>query len=78
MRCADCENGIRRPERRAQVAERAGALVFGVPVEVCESCGVVWLDMATAKRLDQVFNQMLLSDLEVATRHFDAPQPDAA
>jgi YgiT-type zinc finger domain-containing protein len=79
-RCENCDNGGRRPERRARVAERGGrtALVLGVPVEVCEACGQVWLSFDVAKRLDEMFTAMLTSDLEVATRHFEAPQPNAA
>ncbi|WP_298988743.1 YgiT-type zinc finger protein [uncultured Pseudokineococcus sp.] len=80
MRCEHCDNGERRPVRRAQVAEKDGrtALVLGVPVEVCDACGQVWLSMKTAKRLDAMFTRMLASDLEVATRHFDTEQPRAA
>ncbi|MGH3698340.1 MAG: YgiT-type zinc finger protein [Pseudonocardiaceae bacterium] len=45
MRCDHCDNGERRPARRARLAERDGrtALVLGVPVEVCPACGQVWL-----------------------------------
>ncbi len=53
MRCEECENGERHPARRARLAERDGrtALVLGVPVEICPSCGRVWLTMEVAKRL---------------------------
>jgi YgiT-type zinc finger domain-containing protein len=79
-RCENCDNGRRRPERRARVAERDGrtALVLGVPVETCDACGQVWLSLDVAKRLDEMFSGMLASDLELATRHFEAPQPNAA
>jgi YgiT-type zinc finger domain-containing protein len=79
-RCEQCDNGERRPERRARVAEREGrtALVLDVPVEVCSSCGQVWLTMETAKRLDAMFEDMLASDLEIATRHFEGQRPHAA
>lgn len=79
-RCEACDNGVRRLGRRARVAERDGrtALVLGVPVEVCEACGEVWLTMEVAKRLDELFTAMLASDLEVATRHCDPAQPAAA
>ena len=65
---------------RARVAEKDGrtALVLGVPVEICDSCGQVWLTMEVAKRLDALFTQMLASDIEVATRHFEAPTTTAA
>jgi YgiT-type zinc finger domain-containing protein len=80
MRCENCDNGRRRSQRRARVAERDGrtALVLGVPVEVCDACGQVWLSLEVAKRLDAMFSAMLASDLEVATRHYEAPQPNAA
>lgn len=80
MRCDSCDNGERQPDRRAKVAEKNGrvALVLGVPVEVCEACGEVWLDMEVAKRLDELFRRMLSSDLEVATRHYDAALATAA
>ncbi len=80
MRCDECDNGERHRERRARVAEREGrtALVLEVPVEVCDSCAQVWLTMETAKRLDAMFRDMLSTDLEIVTRHFDTGQPDAA
>lgn len=80
MRCESCDNGERRADRRAKVAEKDGraALVLGVPVEVCEACGEVWLSMEVAKRLDELFRRMLSSDLEVATRHYDAALATAA
>lgn len=79
-RCEQCENGERRPDRRARVAEKEGrtALVLDVPVEVCDACGQVWLRMDVAKKLDRMFAEMLASDLEVATRHFEGSQPHAA
>jgi len=78
--CEECGNGRRRAAVRARVAEKEGrtALVLGVPVEVCDSCGQVWLTMVVAKRLDALFTQMLASDVEVATRHFEAPNTTAA
>ncbi len=80
MRCEQCDNGQRRPTRRARVAEKKGrtALVLGVPVEECDACGQVRLTMDVAKRLDAMFTDMLSSDLEVATRHFESPEHTAA
>jgi hypothetical protein len=54
------------------------ALVLGVPVEVCDACGQIWSSLEVAKRLDAMLSAMLASDLEVATRHYEAPQPSAA
>ncbi|MGI8537242.1 MAG: YgiT-type zinc finger protein [Mycobacteriales bacterium] len=78
--CADCGNGQRRAERRAKVAELDGrtALVLGVPVEVCDACGRVWLSFEIATRLDDMFTSMLGSEIELATRHFDTSCSSAA
>lgn len=72
-RCERCDQGDRRPERRARLAERDSrtALVLNVPVEVCPSCGQVWLAMPTAKRLDALFDQLLASGAESAQIHWD-------
>ena len=40
-------------------------------MEECSSCGDPWLRWDIAARLDQLFEEMLASDIEVATRHFD-------
>lgn len=73
MRRDNCE---RRPARRARLAERDGrpALVLGVPVEVCPSCGQVWLTMEVAKRLDILFDHLLASGAESAQIHWEQPQ----
>lgn len=78
MRCEQCDNGDRRPERRARMAEREGrtAVVLDVPVEVCPACGQVWLTMDIAKRLDVVFDQLLDSGAESSQIHWD--QAEAA
>lgn len=71
-RCGRCDQGDRRSERRAHLAERNGrtALVLDVPVEVCPACGQVWLAMPVAKRLDQLFDQLLASGAESAQRRW--------
>jgi hypothetical protein len=63
---------------RAKLAERDGkvAVVLGVPMEECPACGERWLSFDTAGRLDELLRSMLAGDVEVATRHFTAP--DAA
>jgi len=78
MRCQQCDNGDRRPERRARMAERHGrtAVVLDVPVELCPACGQVWLTMDVAKRLDVVFDQLLDSGAESSQIHWD--QAEAA
>jgi YgiT-type zinc finger domain-containing protein len=78
QRCENCENGDRRPERRARMAERDGrtAVVLDVPVEVCPACGQVWLTMEVAKQLDVVFDQLLDSGAETSQIHWS--QAEAA
>jgi len=73
MRCEQCDNGERRPERRARMAERDGrtAVVLDVPVEVCSACEQVWLTMDVAKRLDALFDQLLDSGAESSQIHWD-------
>ncbi|CAN5893157.1 hypothetical protein BH23ACT10_BH23ACT10_21630 [soil metagenome] len=58
---------------RARLTERDGqtALVLNVPVEVCPSCGQVWLSMPVAKHLDELFNRLLGSGAETAQIHWD-------
>ena len=75
-RCGRCDQGDRKPERRARLAEREGrtALVLDVPVEVCPACGQVWLSMAVAKRLDGLFDQLLASGAETAQMHWEGVQ----
>lgn len=73
IRCERCDQGERRPEQRARLAERDGrtALVLSVPVEVCQACGQVWLTMPVAKRLDGLFDKLLASGAETAQVHWD-------
>ena len=72
MRCDHCDQADRHPVRRAKLAERDHkvAVVLDVPMEECPSCGDRWLRWEIAARLDELFNGMLASDIEVATRHF--------
>jgi YgiT-type zinc finger domain-containing protein len=71
-RCERCDQGDRRPERRARLAEHDGrtALVLDLPVEVCPACGQVWLSMPVAKRLDELFTLLLASGAESAQMHW--------
>ncbi len=75
-RCERCDQGERQADRRARLAEREGrtALVLDVPVEVCPSCGQVWLTMPVAKRLDLLFDQLLASGAESAQLHWEGAQ----
>lgn len=80
MRCEVCDQGDRLPVRRAKLAEHAGrvAVVFGVPMEECPACGERWLDFDVARRLNEIMTAMLVTDAEIVTRHFDAPDQTAA
>lgn len=80
MRCERCDQGERRPVTRAKLAERDGrvAVVLGVPMEECPACSDRWLAWDVARRLDVLLNEMLASDVEVATRHYSATDIPAA
>ncbi len=54
------------------MAERRWCSAF--PVEVCPSCGQVWLSMDVAKRLDIVFDRLLASGAESAQVHWEQPR----
>jgi len=73
MRCERCDQADRQPVRRAKLAQRDHkvAVVLDVPMEECPSCGDQRLRWEVAARLDELFGEMLASDIEVATRHFD-------
>ena len=73
MRCERCDQGDRRSQRRARLAEEDGrtAVVLDVPVEVCPACGQIWLSMPVAKRLDEMFTRLLASGAEASTVHWD-------
>ena len=74
MRCERCDQGERTPVLRAKLAERGHrvAVVLDVPMEECPGCGDRWLRWDVAGRLDDLFTEMLASDVEIATRHFDS------
>ena len=78
--CESCGSSHRRKVHTPQVAERDGrvALVLGVPAEECTACGTIWLDERTAEKLTVIFREMLVSPVELATKHFDAPDDAAA
>jgi len=79
MRCERCDQGDRRPVQRAKLAERDHrvAVVLDVPMEECPACGDRWLRWDVAARLDEMLTEMLVGDIEVATRHF-SPRTEAA
>jgi YgiT-type zinc finger domain-containing protein len=73
MRCERCDQGDRVEVRRAKTAEQNGrvAVVLDVPMEECPACGDRWLRWDVAARLDELLTEMLDSDDELTTRHFD-------
>jgi YgiT-type zinc finger domain-containing protein len=64
MRCDACGDDEIRPGRKPKVVQRDGwvAVVTDIPVEECPSCGVTWLDGPVARRLDDLFREMLVID----------------
>ena len=76
MRCSTCDNGKHVPTRKARLAEKDGrtAVVIDVPVEVCQACDEVWLDIETATRLDELFTRMLASGAETSHMHWPGTQ----
>ncbi len=73
MHCERCDQGDRVSVYRAKTAERDGrvAVVLAVPMEECPSCGDRWLRWEVAARLDELLNELLASDAEISTRHYD-------
>jgi YgiT-type zinc finger domain-containing protein len=72
MDCVMCE-GTRAAATRPKAVERDGkvAVIRDVPVEVCDSCGEVYLDMEVAKRLDVLFRQMLSGNIDQVFGHYE-------
>lgn len=65
MDCVMCD-GTTVSRTQPQAVERAGrvAVIRDVPVEVCDSCGEVYLDPAVASRLDRLFRGMLSGNVD--------------
>ncbi len=74
MSCNICGNGERVPATRPYVEEKNGhvAVVTGVPVTVCDSCGETWLDASIAHTLDALLTEMLSQDT-LGVRAFAEP-----
>lgn len=64
MGCAVCGNGERVPATKPYVEEKNGhvAVVTGVPVTICDSCGETWLDASVAQSLDTLLTEILSQD----------------
>lgn len=41
-----------------------------MPVEVCDSCGGVYLDTAVASRLNELFREMLRGNVDEVIGHY--------
>jgi YgiT-type zinc finger domain-containing protein len=58
---------------RPKALERDGriAVIRNVPVEVCESCGEVYLDDSVAMQLDTLFRQLLDGPVDQVVGHYE-------
>jgi YgiT-type zinc finger domain-containing protein len=58
---------------RPKALERDGriAVIRNVPVEVCESCGEVYLDNSVAIQLDILFRQLLDGPVDQVVGHYE-------
>jgi YgiT-type zinc finger domain-containing protein len=76
MQCVMCE-GTTVAATRPKAVERDGriAVIRDVPVQVCDSCGEVYLDVAVTKQLDVLFRRLLEGPVEQVVAHY---QPAAA
>jgi YgiT-type zinc finger domain-containing protein len=75
--CIVCDGGRTVAATRPKAVERDGriAVIRDVPVEVCDSCGEVYIEAEVAKRLDVLFRQMLEGPVDQVVGHFE---PSAA
>ena len=71
MNCVMCD-GTTTATTRPKAVERDGriAVIRDVPVEVCDSCGEIYLDATVAKQLDVLFRQMLAGPVDEAVGHY--------
>lgn len=71
MTCVMC-SGTTVAATRPKALERDGrlAVVREVPVEVCESCGEVYLDTAVARQLDVLFKRLLDGPADQVVGHY--------
>ena len=76
MNCVMCD-GTTVATTRPKAVERSGrlAVVRDVPVEVCQSCGEVYLDATVARQLDVLFRRLLEGPVDQVVGHFE---PSAA
>lgn len=74
MTCLICKNGETRDGRATVTLERgATTIVFKqVPARVCRTCGEVYLDEASSRKLLAEANAAASSGVEVEVRAFAA------
>jgi YgiT-type zinc finger domain-containing protein len=72
MDCVMCD-GTLVSTTRPKAVERDGriAVIRNVPVEVCESCGEVYLDASVATQLDILFRQLLDGPVDQVVGHYE-------
>lgn len=72
MTCVACGRGQLVEKHHPRVVEREGrvAVVRGVPVLLCESCGEVYLDTEVAKQLDILFRRLLDGPVDHVVAHY--------
>lgn len=73
MDCVLCDDStVAITDPKAVQREDRVAVIRNVPVDVCESCGAVYLDGTVAKRLDELFREMLSGNADQVFGH-DVP-----
>lgn len=71
MDCVMCDGSTAVTTRpKAVQRDDRVAVIRDVPVEVCESCGEVYLDGVVAKRLDELFREMLSGNVDQVVGHY--------
>jgi YgiT-type zinc finger domain-containing protein len=72
MDCVMCE-GTLVSATRPKAVERDGriAVIRDVPVEVCESCGEVYLDASVVTQLDVLFRKLLDGPVDQVVGHYE-------
>jgi YgiT-type zinc finger domain-containing protein len=72
MDCVMCD-GTMVATTRPKAVERDGriAVIRDVPVEVCDSCGEVYIDAVVARQLDVLFRQLLHGPVDQVVGHYE-------
>lgn len=72
MDCVMCD-GTMVAATRPKAVERDGriAVIRDVPVQVCDSCGEVYLDTVVARQLDVLSRQLLHGPVDQVVGHYE-------